>query len=104
MRRLWEAVVRDSFTKRVTGGATVQHLEQQPCSFPTSGPSGFVTAVRQAPSEPAVLPLSRSYLLPALFPHDCSILVRRRERAPPVAERPHAPIWSSLRYRQEEGI
>ena len=71
----------------------MQYLEQQPRSFPTSGPSGFATAVRQAPPEPA-----------ALLPHDCSMLARLRERAPPVAERPHAPIWSSLRYRQEEGI
>ena len=84
MRRLWESVVRDALTKRVTGGTTVQYLEQQPRSFPTSGPSGFATAVRQAPPEPAALPFSRAYFLPALFPHDCSILVRLRERSPPV--------------------
>ena len=82
----------------------MQYLEQQPRSCPTSGPSGFATVVRQAPPELPALPFSRSYFFPARFPHDSSVLTCPRQRAPPAVYGPHAPIWFSLRDRQEEGI
>ena len=62
----------------------MQYLEQQLRSFPTSGPSGFAAAVRQAPPEPAALHFIRSYFFPAFFLHDFSIRAHQRERGPPV--------------------